>query len=213
MDQSIHYSTNIVGISSVKDVIDNNQWKTQFKKKLNKNHDNSIQSVNITNIKMENNFKLNNVYILWHHDPANTNWDINSYNKLCTLETINDFWSVFNFFSQLGYRENNYYLMKNDTEPTWEHINNRNGGACSIRTTIDDAPIIYQDLCIRMMCDILNSDMYDINGVSCCPKNSWAIIKIWNKDKNKDLTKTMNSEISTIYKSIGMRYKSNEPEY
>lgn len=184
--------------------------------KLNNNHDNNKSSTNVFNTTtqpMDTNFKLNNTYILWHHDIDNKSWDIKSYNKLCTLETGKDFWGVFNFISQIGHKENNYYLMKHNTEPTWEHVNNRNGGACSIRVQIDDAPQVFQDLSVRMVCNILNSNDDDITGISCCPKNNWAIIKIWNKDKNNDLIKTLQSDTIKLYKSIGMRYKSNSPEY
>lgn len=152
-------------------------------------------------------------YIFWCHDIYNKDWSINSYIKLCLLETVSDFWRLFNNLDKLNYKTNNFFLMKEDTEPTWEHKNNRFGGICSLRADIVQSLIIFEDLAVLLMCSILNSNQDDINGLSFSPKNNWAIIKIWNKDRENDLTKTMNKKIIMKYKDFSIKYKGNEPEY
>jgi hypothetical protein len=155
-------------------------------------------------------------YVLWCHDVHNKDWSLQSYKKLCNISTVAEFWRLFNNFHKLGYRNNNFFLMKEGTDPIWEHPNNRYGGLCSFRTDIDSSLKMYEDLCIRMMCGMLTSndnESEDINGVSICPKNNWCIIKIWNKDKNNDLSKILDTHILNTYKNASIKYKENEPEY
>ncbi|QKF94031.1 translation initiation factor eIF-4E [Fadolivirus algeromassiliense] len=152
-------------------------------------------------------------FVVWCHDVHSKDWSINGYVKLCTLSNASEFWRVFNNLDKLGFKVNNFFIMKEGTDPIWEHENNRNGGVCSFRTDIEHALQIYEDMCIRMMCGYLTDQMDDINGISLSPKNNWAIIKIWNKNKNNDLSKTLNQYILNTYKDLSIKYKSNEPEY
>lgn len=152
-------------------------------------------------------------YVLWRHDIYNKDWSLTGYNKLCTINNVSQFWKLFNNLDKLGFKNNNFFLMKEGTDPTWEHENNRNGGTCSFKTEINNSLALYEELCGYLVCNILVKDMHDINGISFSPKNNWAVIKIWNKDKKNDISKELNGEINKKYKDIGMRYKSNEPEY
>ena len=152
-------------------------------------------------------------YNLWCHDIYNKDWSLSAYSKLCKIENVSEFWKVFNNLDKLGSKVNNFFLMKNGIDPIWEHEINRNGGVCSLKVDNDQALNIYQDLCSYMMCDMLTNDSNDINGISYSPKNSWAIIKIWNKSKSNDLSKVLNPILLTKYKDCCLRYKANEPEY
>lgn len=152
-------------------------------------------------------------YVLWCHDIYNKDWSLNGYTNLCTIKNVSEFWKLFNNLDKIGYKTNNFFLMKEGTDPTWEHVNNRNGGICSFKTEISNSLTLYEELCSYMVCNILVKNMDDINGISFSPKNNWAVIKIWNKDKKNDISKELNSQIREKYKNIGIRYKTNEPEY
>ena len=152
-------------------------------------------------------------YNFWYHDIHNKDWSIKGYTKLCSIENVSDFWKLFNNISKIGYRINNFFLMKSDTDPTWEHVNNRNGGICSFKLDIADVIDVFEDICARMMCNKLNNSLEDINGISISPKNNWAILKIWNKNKHNDLTQTLDDEILEKYKDLSIKYKGMEPEY
>lgn len=156
---------------------------------------------------------LANNYILWSHDVYGKNWTINGYNKLCTINNVSHFWKVFNNVDKLGYRINNLFLMKEGVDPIWEHEENRNGGICSFKTDIDTALHLYETLCMRMLCHKLVDQLDDINGISFSPKNNSAIIKIWNKNHENDLTVTLHQDILENYKHMSIKYKSNSPEY
>ena len=171
-------------------------------------------NVNSTKNKVDDgsDIKLNHEYILWCHDIYDKNWKKNSYKQLCKINNVSDFWRLFNNFNTLGMRFNHYFFMKNNIFPTWEDINNRNGGSCSFRIEIDECYEIWEELNIRMVCDLLHDDK-DINGISISPKNNWAIIKIWNKNKNYDLSVCLPDDLLKKYSNLSIKYKIHEPEY
>jgi len=155
-------------------------------------------------------------YVFWCHDIYNKDWDLSSYKKLCTITTVSEFWKLFNNLNKLGYKSNNFFLMKEGTDPIWEHNNNRYGGLCSFKIDNSVSLKMYEDLCVRMMCSKLThnpNETDDINGISFSPKNNWNIIKIWNRDKSNDLSKILDPYIINTYKNASIKYKENEPEY
>lgn len=159
------------------------------------------------------NIKLHTAFDLWVHDIYTKEWDINSYKKICTVTNVSEFWRLLNNMDNLGLKVNNFYLMKTGTDPTWEHINNRNGGVCSFRVNMSQTLTVFEDLCVHLACGKLNFDDNDLTGISITPKNSWSLIKIWNKDKRYDLTITLNKDIMIKYHDLSIKYKANEPEY
>lgn len=174
---------------------------------------NSLTLEDPPNIDKGTNICLPCQYVLWCHDIHSKDWNLSGYNNLCTISNVSQFWKLFNNIEKIGYRVNNFFLMKEGTDPLWEHENNRNGGVCSFKSDIESSIKIYEDLCVKMICNCLVNNPDDINGISVSPKNNWAIIKIWNKDKNNDLSKTLNPDILEIYKELSIKYKENEPEY
>lgn len=183
----------------------------------NNDVDNATLPKNTVNSnKIGDDIKLNNNYVLWAHGLHNNDWSLASYSRLCEINNVSSFWKLFNNFDKLGYKQNCFFFMKDDTQPIWEHENNRNGGVCSFKITIDSSLRTYEDLCTHMVLNLLmaNSEMMsDVNGISFSPKNNWAIIKIWNKDKKNDLSLLLNPLIIKKYQGLSIKYISNEPEY
>ena len=212
------------------------EWKVVSKnrKGKKKNNGNFIKNKivkvdkpeNINNVVVNNKLENKNInidiadkvilpckYVLWCHDIFNKDWNLNAYTKLCTISTVSCFWKLFNNLDKIGYKTNNFFFMKEDTDPIWEHPNNRDGGICSFRSDIDSALKVYEDLCINMVCEKLFNNMDDINGISISPKNNWAIIKIWNKNKNNDLAELLQKDLKVKYNNLSIKYKANEPEF
>jgi hypothetical protein len=154
-------------------------------------------------------------YTLWCHDINNKDWGLKSYKKLFEINSVSDFWRVMNNFNKLGIKFNHFFLMKGEVKPIWEHEDNRNGGVCSFKIELNKSAEIFSDLCVKMVCDMLTTttNFNDINGISISPKNTWAIVKIWNKNSENDLSVTLSPEIITKYSELGIRYKPNAPEY
>lgn len=164
-------------------------------------------------ISIESSVLLGQTYTLWCHDINNKFWDIESYRKLVTFSDAPNFWKVINNFSKIGVKFNHFFLMKSNIDPTWEHEDNRNGGACSFKIELHKSADVFEYLCIKMVTGTLSSQSDDINGISLSPKNNWAIIKIWNADSKFDLSKTLTKEVIDKYSHLGIRYKPNVPEY
>jgi hypothetical protein len=162
-------------------------------------------SVNETEADNDSDILISQQYVLWCHDLDSNDWSIESYNKICTIDTVSMFWKIFNNFYKLD-TKNDYFLMKKDITPTWEDTANRDGGICSIRIDIINAYELWEELCTYMICDQLTDDSNDVNGISFCPKYNWAMIKI------NDLSKTFPKDILKKYKYPSIKYKINIPE-
>jgi hypothetical protein len=157
-------------------------------------------------------------YVLWIHDIVSKDWSLSSYHNVCTITTVREFWQMYNGMKLLGIKSNNFFLMKQGIEPLWEHESNRDGGTCSFRTDIILGLTVFENICTRLLCNSLLNETFksnhdDLNGISFCPKNNWVIVKVWNKNKANDLSKTLSPWILNTYKSMSIRYKQNEPEY
>ena len=59
---------------------------------------------------------LNDEWVLWFHNPKDENWDLESYKKVVTLKTIEDFWRVHLLLDTKKIQEGMFFLMKNDIE-------------------------------------------------------------------------------------------------
>jgi hypothetical protein len=154
-------------------------------------------------------------YVLWAHDINNKDWTLDGYQKLCIITNISEFWRLFNNFNKYGYKFRHFFLMKEGVVPIWEHETNRFGGMCSLKVDIGSSINVLTDLCVHMMCNRLTDDsnLDDINGISISPKNSWAIIKIWNKDCKNDISKNLLPSLIKKYEKMSIKYKPNKPEY
>jgi len=184
--------------------------------------DDELKDTNIHNSKDEDQLKdkdngsnklLKERYTLWSHDISVKEWDLKSYKKICEINSVSDFWRLFNNFYKLNMKYTHFYLMKEGITPLWEDVNNRSGGICSMRIEFNNSYELWELLCVHLVCDILTDDSNDINGVSFSPKNNWVILKVWNKDSKKDVSKKLNKFILNKYNNISIKYKENEPEY
>ena len=158
--------------------------------------------------------ELSSVYNLWTHDTCNKDWSIKTYTKILSFATAQDFWKVLNNFDKLFWQSNNIFIMRNNIEPTWETIDNRNGGTCAIKIPDSHALAAFEDIITRIVVDddnIIKNN--DITGLSISPKSSFFVIKIWNGDKKYDLSKTLDLNYLKKYGDLEIIYKQNEPEY
>lgn len=159
------------------------------------------------------NIKLPHKYSIWIHDLHGKKWGIDSYKKIYDITNVADFWKVFNNFSKLGLKHMHFFIMKDDIEPTWEHVENRNGGLVSYKIEIDQSAEVWETLACRMVCETLGLLENDINGISFSPKNNWGIIKIWNKNFNEDVSQVIDNDIIHKYGADKFRCKANVAEY
>ena len=76
---------------------------------------------------------LNDKWTLWYHNPSDSNWSINSYNKLINLKNIDDYWIVNTHLQPKIIESSMLFLMRDGIEPMWEDPQNIDGGCWSFK--------------------------------------------------------------------------------
>jgi hypothetical protein len=156
--------------------------------------------------------KLADKWVFWSHSLENRNWKLDSYKKLYTISTVSEFWKVFNNLESLGVNVSHTFFMREGINPTWEDPANRNGGVCSFKIEIGKLNSATVDFGSYLVKEMLTDTENDINGISISPKNSWGILKLWNKDAKNDISKCLNPELLEKYKSLSIKYSVINPE-
>ena len=148
--------------------------------------------------------KLNNTWVLWFHDPLNNNWDIDSYVKVFSFNTIEQFWELFILLDYKKVQEGMFFIMKENIEPLWENKMNINGGCWSYKITKHDVYNAWLELSIALCCENITKDSEyskNINGISISPKKTFCILKIWNNDSKISSTNLLSKKIPNLFVS------------
>lgn len=140
--------------------------------------------------------KLNDSWVLWKHQSKN-DWSLNGFIKLYTIETIEDFWVLNNSWEvNGGIHLNRYFLMKNYIKPIWEDNENKNGGCWSFKIKENQSQELWDDLASYLVSGNLLDNYEELNGISLTKKkNSWVVLKIWNKNNRNSSLKNINYNI------------------
>lgn len=156
---------------------------------------------------MGSEIKLKNACTLWCHDVKSKDWSINSYNTLCTVDNVSDYWKLVNNMNKLDTRHKQYFFMIDDVLPIWEDPRNKNGGILSFKVDFDKTLELWEDLTLYLIADkIIEDGLNDITGISLNPKQNFALIKIWNSSDKNDISKTLNSKLLEKYNNIPIKF-------
>ena len=148
-----------------------------------------IQTINNSNIdKIEDEIWLNDVWSLYFHDPTDDNWNKDGYIKICTLSTVQEFWTTFEIIRE-HIHKGMFFLMREHIFPVWNDDENKNGGFLSIKILKKKAATFCENLMINLLNETLlkheyKEQWFTINGVSISPKRHFCIIKVWLKNTN-----------------------------
>ena len=163
------------------------------------------------NMVEENETKLHNLtdnWTLWFHNPETDDWSEQSYIKIYTFNTIEQFSNLFQKIPTLNLSTGMFFMMKNDILPLWKDKNNINGGCWSYKVGKKDAAQGYLDLLVSTISENVCGDHPEIiNGASISPKKGFCIIKVWNNNSKYSDPNLLSSTINhidlkqTIYKS------------
>lgn len=186
--------------------------KKKYKRKKNKNNDqnnkkytrpnlvqklikevNKVNKVNYSSGNKhtkESKHYLHNYWHLYVHDRYGKDWSHNSYKELMKIETIEDFWLLFNNIKD--FTRHQFYIMRKDIQPFYECPENINGGSWSYQVR---HPKIVKDTLIRVLIKMLGETLVPprycnyITGLSLNPKQNGCIIKVWtsNHEEKKQL--------------------------
>ena len=148
---------------------------------------------------------LNTKWTLWYHYDVNL-WTAHSFKLLCTITTIDDFWSMVK-----ALQENSciiiehLYLMRDGILPMWEDKANRNGGCWSIKVDIKDSFQIFIKIVMYAISETLllkdkENISNEITGISLCQKNNYkSVLQIWSSNSK-------NNKITYLHKAIASEY-------
>jgi len=146
--------------------------------------------------------KLPRQWSLWFHQDKD-NWKINGFKNVYTMETIKDFWQLYNNWDKLGgINQKHYFLMEKNITPIWEDENNKKGGCWSYKVHENQSQELWNDLSEYLVTEKLSSTQNDITGLSIClKKNNYSVVKIWNRNSKDNSLALLNE---TILKKWGM---------
>lgn len=129
--------------------------------------------INQTN---NNSNPLNCKWVLWYHDNNSDDWTINGYKKILELETVEDFWLIFNKIRDFSIGM--FFLMRNGCLPIWESYNG-NIHFIKYRSYIRTYQYQWLNLCKASIGEIITDNPSEIVGVSISPKMKTIIMRIW----------------------------------
>jgi translation initiation factor 4E len=143
-------------------------------------------------------------FTLYAHLPHDTDWSINSYKKIYTMNTLDELINIYNYISDDIIKNCMLFIMKNNIKPMWEDNNNKHGGSFSYR--VDNNIIVdkWKLISYLFFTNNLISNTI-INGITISPKKNFNVLKIWVANcNNKDI-----STINTIVNIPGGIFKKH----
>lgn len=156
--------------------------------------------------------KFEEKWDLWYHNLRDV-WTIDGYKKIYSIDTIKDFWKLYNNWDKLGGINNkHFFIMKKGVTPIWEDENNKNGGCWSFKINESQAQELWDDLSKYLVIEKLSSVDKDIVGLSAClKKNNFSVIKIWNKNSSNNNIQLICKEIINKW-GLDIIYIAHMPE-
>ena len=138
--------------------------------------------------------QLSDKWVMWFHDPFDTEWGLESYVKVFEIDSIETFWQIFNKIDKNLFIDGMFFIMKKGINPLWEDPKNIEGGCWSYRIQKKMAYESWLNLSMAMCGGMLTDEKHSecINGISISPKKSFCIIKIWNNDSKINNVRVIN---------------------
>lgn len=146
--------------------------------------------------------KLPCSWTLWFHSPAETSWELDSYQRISTIKTLEDFWNVYSRMSNPIVENGMFFLMRENINPIWEDPKNKNGGCWSFKIYKKYIPNTWLDLSVHTVAEsvtVKKDDSKLITGISISPKKSFSIIKIWNNNSKKKEVNILTDNIDNMH--------------
>lgn len=125
--------------------------------------------------------KLNTKWILWCHLKTERNWDISTFIKIYTIDTVQTFWRIYNNIN--NFDNQIFFLMRYGISPIWNTDENINGGKWNIYINRKNVNNIWTHLSLLVVGETLKKHGKPINGIAIRPKFSQSIIKIMTSEK------------------------------
>jgi len=140
--------------------------------------------------------KLDKKWVLWFHHVNDDNWSEESFSKLCEVLTIEDYWKMMNTITT--FTAGVFFFMKEDISPRREDIENIDGGCWSFKISKMEIDNLWRIFTMKAIGNTLTKNIKDvdeINGITISPKINNCILKVWNKNSEKNNISIFNTEL------------------
>ena len=131
-------------------------------------------------------------WTLYYHSPNDNRWTPDSYTKVCTVETYEQFFAVMNALGEVSIHYGMLFWMRGAITPLYENRENIKGGSYSVRVSRAKSLHYYTMYILASMLNVVVGDNDNVvNGVSITPKKvsdktqCYNVIRVWNKDCSK----------------------------
>ena len=124
---------------------------------------------------------LSHTWVLWYHDPNNSDYSLESYIKIMTFNAATEFWSVVEAISPEAWNSGMFFLMREGFRPLWDAPENDKGGAWSKKVDASETHSVFVDCMVHIMAGkLLKAHNETVVGVTLSPKGHFHIVKVWN---------------------------------
>jgi len=128
---------------------------------------------------------LSDKWTLWAHLPHDTDWSINSYQKIMTFNTLEELVSLNDVIPESVVKKCMLFIMRADVMPVWEDLNNVKGGCFSFKVNCKFIHSTWTNLGYSLVGNTVTENpelRKSINGITVSPKKAFCIIKIWMRN-------------------------------
>ena len=77
--------------------------------------------------------ELNTSWTLWFHKYNDDKWNLESYSKLCSFNTIEEYSVILHLLEAKYIQHGMLFFMRENIEPMWESEDNKDGGCFSFK--------------------------------------------------------------------------------
>ena len=146
---------------------------------------------------------LNRKWILWSHLPQNPDWTINSYNQICSLNTLEDVVTILNIIPDALLTSCMLFFMRYGVAPMWEDPKNKDGGCFKYRIINKHVPQTLKHMIYTLVGETLSTNklfLQNVTGITISPKKKFCILKVWTSNcdfQNSDVINIDNNILNT----------------
>jgi hypothetical protein len=158
---------------------------------------------------------LKHKWNLWAHLPQDTDWTVNSYEKIHQYSTVEDTIAISETLPEVLVKNCMLFVMRNGISPMWEDPKNRNGGCFSYKVTNKCVCDVWRNLIFVLVGNTISANIQFVNsvtGITISPKKNFCIIKIWMTNCDHQNPSIVTNEILNL-DSKGCLFKKHTPEF
>jgi hypothetical protein len=120
-------------------------------------------------------------WVLWYHDPNNSDYSLESYIKILEISDVETFWTTVEAISSDAWNSGMFFFMRQGVRPLWDAPENDKGGAWSKKVDAADTNTVFLDCMVHCIAGkLLTKHNETVMGVTLSPKGQFHIVKVWN---------------------------------